>query len=348
MPFKSKSQMGAAFGGYLGKEMKKKASKWAEETPNIKKLPKRVKKEEIEGALGDVYAVQKPYSGCDMDSLVTPFNPMSGIPMDQMQPDQVHGVFPDQDRAMAVANQIYQEHMAYEQALEEKKVKVTEKLKSAMTKLERLRSNSMKMIKENPKEADPHRQKVAELTEKIDELTNKLQAIERSKKELKKDEGDKKKELKESNKKADYKIGEEIIGTKKIYFLYNHETGKKEGTYKTKEDAQKELDKKKNLKEAIAVPKGKGKVVVYKGNGEEGKNKNVLAIRFDISSNPQDLPSRVQNILDFLKSLPDSAPGGDGDEVGYIDLALPFTTSVDPKQLALQIKNSKSLEDAAK
>lgn len=39
MPFQSKAQMRAAFGGYLGKEMKGKAKQWADETPNIKNLP---------------------------------------------------------------------------------------------------------------------------------------------------------------------------------------------------------------------------------------------------------------------------------------------------------------------
>ena len=39
MPFQSKAQMGAAFGGYLGSEMKKKARQWADETPDIKSLP---------------------------------------------------------------------------------------------------------------------------------------------------------------------------------------------------------------------------------------------------------------------------------------------------------------------
>lgn len=39
MPFKSKAQMRAAFGGYLGPEMKRKAKDWANETPNIKSLP---------------------------------------------------------------------------------------------------------------------------------------------------------------------------------------------------------------------------------------------------------------------------------------------------------------------
>ncbi len=35
--------MRAAFGGYLGKEMKGKAKTWARETPNIKKLPEHKK-----------------------------------------------------------------------------------------------------------------------------------------------------------------------------------------------------------------------------------------------------------------------------------------------------------------
>lgn len=41
-PFRSKAQMRAAFGGYLGRKMKKKAKQWVKETPNIKALPKKV------------------------------------------------------------------------------------------------------------------------------------------------------------------------------------------------------------------------------------------------------------------------------------------------------------------
>jgi hypothetical protein len=39
VPFKSRSQMKAAFSGALGPEMKQKAKQWADETPNIKHLP---------------------------------------------------------------------------------------------------------------------------------------------------------------------------------------------------------------------------------------------------------------------------------------------------------------------
>ncbi len=49
MPFKSKAQMKAAFGGYLGPEMKAKAKQWADETPNIGSLPYRKKKGQNHG-----------------------------------------------------------------------------------------------------------------------------------------------------------------------------------------------------------------------------------------------------------------------------------------------------------
>lgn len=44
MPFQSKSQERAAFGGFLGSEMKSKAKQWAAETPDQKSLPEHKKK----------------------------------------------------------------------------------------------------------------------------------------------------------------------------------------------------------------------------------------------------------------------------------------------------------------
>ena len=43
MPFVSQAQARAAFGGYLGPEMKKKAAEFAAATPSIKKLPNHVR-----------------------------------------------------------------------------------------------------------------------------------------------------------------------------------------------------------------------------------------------------------------------------------------------------------------
>ncbi len=42
MPFKSKAQERAAFGGYLGPEMKSKAKEFADATPDQSKLPEHV------------------------------------------------------------------------------------------------------------------------------------------------------------------------------------------------------------------------------------------------------------------------------------------------------------------
>ena len=44
MPFQSKAQMRAAFGGYLGPEMQAKAETWAHETRDVKHLPLHKKK----------------------------------------------------------------------------------------------------------------------------------------------------------------------------------------------------------------------------------------------------------------------------------------------------------------
>lgn len=43
MPFKSKAQERAAFGGYLGPEMKSHAKEWASKT-NQKEIPQHVKR----------------------------------------------------------------------------------------------------------------------------------------------------------------------------------------------------------------------------------------------------------------------------------------------------------------
>jgi hypothetical protein len=46
------------------------------------------------------------------------------------------------------------------------------------------------------------------------------------------------KTIKEGVEKSDWTVGEEIIGGKKHYFLYNQETGKRKGMYKSKEEAE--------------------------------------------------------------------------------------------------------------
>ena len=50
MPFSSKAQSRAAFGGYLGKEMKSKAKEWASKTDYMN-LPDRKKKKKVKDYL---------------------------------------------------------------------------------------------------------------------------------------------------------------------------------------------------------------------------------------------------------------------------------------------------------
>jgi hypothetical protein len=55
MPFTSKAQARAAFGGYLGAEMKKRAPEFAKATPSMSALPERVgKKKRMGRAIPDM------------------------------------------------------------------------------------------------------------------------------------------------------------------------------------------------------------------------------------------------------------------------------------------------------
>ena len=144
-----------------------------------KGLPSKVKKENVDGAIDTLYMVKKPFDGCNASSLVAPLDPLQGA---QDQADQVHGVFPDQDQAMAIAETLYEEYCSKMEALEEKKGAVTGKISSAIDSLEKKRKEHVDMAKEDPKNASQHKDKIAMLATKIDDLMSKLEKVERSKK----------------------------------------------------------------------------------------------------------------------------------------------------------------------
>ena len=144
-----------------------------------KGLPSKVKKENVDGAIDTLYMVKKPFDGCNASSLVSPLDPLQGA---QDQADQVHGVFPDQDQAMAIAETLYEEYSQKMEALEEKKGAVTGKISSAIDSLEKKRKEHVDMAKEDPKNASQHKDKIAMLATKIDDLMSKLEKVERSKK----------------------------------------------------------------------------------------------------------------------------------------------------------------------
>lgn len=208
MPAKTDAQrklFGAALAAKRGAEpISKKVADIASKTPEkelskmASKPKKKAKKEGVEGGIEQVYAVQKPYSGCQLTSLVHPIDPLVGLGGSEIVPDQIHGVYQDQEMANVEAEKIYNEHIQYEQALEEKKHKITEKIKKVMKTLEKERAMCNELIRENPKDSKP-KHRVAELTHKLDELVQTLERVENSKKEMAKQD---KKKVEEALRKA--------------------------------------------------------------------------------------------------------------------------------------------------
>lgn len=141
---------------------------------------------EFDNQIGDIYAVARPYNGCQVGKMVHKVDPMVGI--QNLEPQQVHGFYPDEDSAMGVAQGLYEDHMKAAEMLEEKKGKVGDKIKKAIDQLEKKRKEHINMAKEDPKSAAQHKERIAHLATKIDDLMTKLEKIEKSKKEIKKDE----------------------------------------------------------------------------------------------------------------------------------------------------------------
>jgi hypothetical protein len=153
-----------------------------------KGLPKTVKKENTDGCVTEMYAIKNPYSGCQSQELVVPFDPIHGVPQDQVSPDAIHGIYHDRSMADAIAEQLYEDHVKYEGMIEEKKGTVVDKIKSSIDKLEKSRKHYMEMTKSDPKSASTHREKIASITSKIDELVSKMEMVEKSKKQKKEEE----------------------------------------------------------------------------------------------------------------------------------------------------------------
>ena len=155
-----------------------------EDSSPIAKVNK-VKEQLMQGHLGQVYAVKKPYSGCELSSLVTPIDPLVGMGAGhEVVADQFHGVFADKDQADKVANELYEEHLQHESLIEEKKGTAVEKIKKAIDKLEKKRKEHVNLAKEDPKSASQHKGHIANLTTKIDDLMTKMERVEKSKKVL--------------------------------------------------------------------------------------------------------------------------------------------------------------------
>jgi hypothetical protein len=178
----------------------KKPNNPGKNNPGKNNAVKKIKKEGMDGAINTLYAVKKPYSGCTLTSLVQPIDPLVGLGGQEIVPDQIHAMYPDQDQANTVANQLYEEHCNQQNMLEEKKGQVGDKIKTAIDILQNKYKENLNLAKENPKKASEYKDKIATITTQIDDLVTKLQRIEKSKKEIEKKE-EKKKEKKKEDKK---------------------------------------------------------------------------------------------------------------------------------------------------
>ena len=145
-------------------------------------LPKKAKKESIDGAIDTLYMVKKPYSGCQLTDLVEPIDPLVGLSGSEIVPDHVHAVFADQDQAQSIAEGLYEEHSQKMEALEEKKNDVASKITKAIEEFEKKRKEHVDMAKADPKNAGQHKEHIAKFATKIDDLMSKLEKVERSKK----------------------------------------------------------------------------------------------------------------------------------------------------------------------
>lgn len=163
---------------------------------SLKKFMKTKKGKKEEGVLDEVFAVITPSSGCKPDSLVKRFDPLQGLPADQVDPSQVQGVYHEETQAQAKANELYEAYCQQEKMLEEKKYKITEKIKAVMKRLEKERAQCNELIRENPKDSLKEKERVAHLTHTLDELVTKLERVHKSMKPVEeaKDKTDKKEE----------------------------------------------------------------------------------------------------------------------------------------------------------
>lgn len=195
MPFKSQAQMGAAFGGHLGSEMQKKASKWAHETPNINKLPKHADENIIsmepymddyqhpgcDDKVGNIFVVLKATPEMTPDNMV---HKTHAFGVSQFEPSTVHGVYNDEDEANLVAESAVSRLHKSLKELETKKDYVMEKLNNRIMQLQKEVNHHMKTAGQNPEESDHHHLMAEKKMAIMKSLRSKHKMVREAKKEL--------------------------------------------------------------------------------------------------------------------------------------------------------------------
>jgi len=110
----------------MAKSMKKSDVKDFAATKH-KGLPKKAKKENM--GVASMYVVRKPYDGMKETDLVMELNPLEGIQPLNISMEDVHTVTADETQAQEIAAETYKKCMEELFQLEEKKGKVSDKIK---------------------------------------------------------------------------------------------------------------------------------------------------------------------------------------------------------------------------
>ena len=210
MPFKSQAQQRAAFGGYLGPEMKKKAPEWAHETPNISKLPKHVRREDspmeletpvepmetldmevpavdpyahpgCDDQVGDIYVVLKPNPESTSEDIL---HKTHAFGVHQFDPQTVHGVYNNEGEAALVAEGAVKDLHKHLTEVEKKKDQVLEKIAKHIHRLQKEINEHMKSANARPEEDETHHVLAQKKMNIIKNLRDKHKAVKASKREL--------------------------------------------------------------------------------------------------------------------------------------------------------------------
>lgn len=134
-----------------------------------------------EDEVGNVYVVLKPHPEMDAQGMV---HQSDVFGVNRFSPENIHGVYNDEDRATGIAEKLVREMHVSMAQLEEKKGKVSDKLQKAITKLQKQINKHMDAANEDPANADEHQAKADNLMQKIKSLRHKHKMVEGSRKQL--------------------------------------------------------------------------------------------------------------------------------------------------------------------
>lgn len=216
MPFKSQAQQ-----RYMFATQPKTAEKWAHETPNIKKLPQHVRREDspmqasmqqapqpeplqielpdqetgvvdqyahpgCDDQIGDIFVVLKPTHASTPEDIM---HKTHAFGVHQFDPHTVHGVYGDEGEANLVAEGAVRDLHKHLTKVEKKKDTILEKIGKKIHSLQKEINDHMKSANERPEESDTHHMLAEKKMNIIRNLRDKHKAVKASKKELpKKDE----------------------------------------------------------------------------------------------------------------------------------------------------------------